>query len=114
MGEETVRLRFSCSHPALLCSTSPRRCCLSLCVADKQCDFIWNNFDHSAYLEKDRALFSRQCESYAFVFFSVVMVGIAFARLYYVYLIRGFYIRFDAVRGRPVIRVCQMERARCS
>lgn len=69
---------------------------------DKQCDFIWNNFDHSAYLEKDRALFSRQCESYAFVFFSVVMVGIAFARLYYVYLIRGFYIRSVAVHGQAV------------
>jgi len=83
---------------------------VSLSVADKQCDFIWNNFDHSAYLEKDRALFSRQCESYAFVFFSVVMVGIAFARLYYVYLIRGFYIRSDAVRVQAVIAVRQVAR----
>jgi hypothetical protein len=43
-------------------------------------------------LEKDRLLFARQCESYAFVFFSVVMVGVAFARLYYVWLIRELYI----------------------
>ena len=65
---------------------------IDLTTIDKQCDFIWTNFDHSAYMEKDRALFAKQCQSYAFVFFSVVMVGIAFARLYYVYLIRAFYI----------------------
>lgn len=59
---------------------------------DQQCDFIWNNFDHSAYAEKDRALFAKQCASYAYCFFSVVMVAMAFARLYYTYLIRRFYI----------------------
>ena len=39
---------------------------------DQQCDFIWNNFDHSAYAEKDHALFAKQCASYAFVFFRSV------------------------------------------
>jgi len=80
--------------------------CIDLTTIDKQCQFIWDHFDHSAYRESDHGLFLRQCESYAFVFFSVVMVALAFARLYYIYLIRAMYVSitpdhdaYDSGRG---------------
>lgn len=63
---------------------------------DSECLYIWDNFDHSAYGDQ-KALFLSQCNSYAFVFFCVVMAAMALCRMYYIWLIRSFYQSIDPV-----------------